>query len=170
MTRELQGRRDVGRHARGRDGHVTLLGVWRNGIDSAWLRVFAAICITEPPVHLYRGKEQGRRLGGSPGMPSASFGGGAVRVRAPRGYDASAATDRTDRDLPSGDRRAAERAALVEALRTDDFVVVDRIDLTPQRSRDLGGPAPANRVGTVKLDVDVPAGNDAVILLERDGV
>jgi len=103
-------------------------------------------------------------------MPSASFGGGAVRVRAPRGYDASAATDRTDRDLPSGDRRAAERAALVEALRTDDFVVVDRIDLTPQRSRDLGGPAPANRVGTVKLDVDVPAGNDAVILLERDGV
>lgn len=83
-------------------------------------------------------------------MPSASFGGGAVRVRAPRGYDTSAATDRTDRDLPSGDRRVAERAALVEALRADDFVVVDRIDLTPRRSRDLGGPAPANRPGTVK--------------------
>ncbi len=103
-------------------------------------------------------------------MPSASFGGGAVRVRTPRGYDASAASDRTDRDLPSGGRRAAERAALVEALRTDDFVVVDRIDLTPRRGRGLDGPEPANRAGTVELDVDVPAGDDAVVLLERDGV
>jgi len=93
-----------------------------------------------------------------------------VRVRVPRGYDTTAATDRTDRDLPTGGRRAAERAALVEALRTDDFVVVDRIDLTPRRARDLDGPAPANRAGTVRLDVDVPAGNDAVVLLERDGV
>lgn len=103
-------------------------------------------------------------------MPSASFGGGAVRVRAPRGYDASAASDRTDRDLPAGGRRAAERAALVEALRTSDFDVVDRIDLTPQRGRDLDGRAAGNRRGTVDLDVDVPAGEDAVVLLERDGL
>ena len=103
-------------------------------------------------------------------MPSASFGGGAVRVRAPRGYDASAASDRTDRDLPAGGRRAAERAALVEALRTSDFAVVDRIDLTPQRGRDLDGRAAGNRRGTVALDVDVPAGEDAVVLLERDGL
>ncbi len=91
-------------------------------------------------------------------MPSASFGGGAVRVRAPRGYDASAASDRADRDLPGGGAGAAQRAALVEALRAGDFVVVDRIDLTPQRGRDLDGRAPANRRGTVTLDVDVPAG------------
>ena len=103
-------------------------------------------------------------------MPSASFGGGAVRVRTPHGYDATAATDRSDRDLPPGDLRAAERSALVEALRTEDFVVVDRIDVTPQRTRGLDEPAPPNRRGTVSLDVDVPAGNDAVVLLERDGV
>ncbi|WP_330474321.1 DUF7379 domain-containing protein [Terrabacter sp. C0L_2] len=103
-------------------------------------------------------------------MLSASFGRGAVRVRAPRGYDASPASDRTDRDLPGGGRRTAERAALVEALRDGDFVVVDRIDLRPQRARDLDGRPPANRRGTVKLDVDVPAGEDAAVLLERDGL
>ncbi|GEO30438.1 DUF7379 domain-containing protein [Terrabacter aerolatus] len=90
-------------------------------------------------------------------------------MRAPRGYDASPASDRTDRDLPSGGRDA-QRAALVEALRGGDFVVVDRIDLTPRRGRDLDGPAPANRRGTVGVDVDVPAGEDAVVLLERDGL
>ncbi|GAA2492864.1 CHAT domain-containing protein [Terrabacter carboxydivorans] len=90
-------------------------------------------------------------------------------MRAPRGYDASAATDRTDRDLPTGGR-VAQRAALVEALRGGDFDVVDRIDLTPRRGRDLDGRPPANRRGTVALDVDVPAGEDAVVLLERDGL
>ena len=69
-----------------------------------------------------------------------------------------------------GGAGAAQRAALVEALRTGDFVVVDRIDLTPQRGRDLDGRAPGNRRGTVTLDVDVPAGHDAVVLLERDGL
>ena len=112
-------------------------------------------------------------------MPSASFGGGAVRVRTPRGYVATPVTDRSgpsggpgraDRDLSPGDLRAAERSALVEALRNEDFVVVDRIDLTPQRTRGLDEPGPPPRRGTVSLDVDVPAGNDAVVLLERDGV
>jgi hypothetical protein len=115
-------------------------------------------------------------------MPSASFGGGAVRVRTPRSYDATPAGDLADptrgpgwadRDLSPGDVRALERAALIEALRGDDFVVVDRIDLTPRRNRDLdapGAPKPPNRRGTVSLDVKVPAGNDAVVLLERDGV
>src|SRR4051794_33665387 len=55
------------------------------------------------------------RLGGELGMPSASFGGGALRVRVPPGYDASSATDRSDRGLPA-DPRTARRAALVEAL------------------------------------------------------
>ncbi|NUR16479.1 MAG: hypothetical protein HOQ13_09220, partial [Dermatophilaceae bacterium] len=105
-------------------------------------------------------------------MPSASFGGGAVRVRVPRGYDvfAAGAPDRADRDLPGPDRRAAERAALVEALGSSDFVVVDRIDLAPRRGRDLGAAQPPNRRGTVHVDVDVPAGDDAVVLLEHDGV
>jgi hypothetical protein len=106
-------------------------------------------------------------------MPSASFDGGAVRVRAPRGYDvtpAAGAPDPSDRDLPPVDRRAAERAALVESLGDSDFHVVDRIDLTPRRGRDLDGAAATNRRGTVHVDVDVPAGDDAVVLLERDGV
>lgn len=105
-------------------------------------------------------------------MPSASFGGGAVRVRAPRGYDVSAAdaSDRADRDLPLPGPRAAERAALVGLLGDTDFVVVDRIDLAPRRGRDLDAPAAPNRRGTVHVDVDVPAGDDAVVLLERDGV
>ncbi len=49
-------------------------------------------------------------------------------------------------------------------------MVIERIDLTPQRGRDLDGRAPGNRRGTVTLDVDVPAGHDAVVLLERDGL
>src|SRR4051794_3523335 len=102
-------------------------------------------------------------------MPSASFGGGALRVRVPRGYDASSARDRSDRDLPA-DPGVARRAALVEALASEDFVVVDRVDLTPRRGRELDGKPPANRPGTVSLDVDVPADHDAVVLLERDGV
>ncbi|MFM6850372.1 MAG: CHAT domain-containing protein [Terrabacter sp.] len=105
-------------------------------------------------------------------MPSASFGGGSVRVRVPRDYDVSAAgaAGRADRDLPGPDRRAAERAALVEVLGERDFHVVDRIDLAPRRGRDLGDAPAPNRRGTVHVDVDVPAGDDAVVLLERDGV
>ncbi|MGO4596612.1 DUF7379 domain-containing protein [Terrabacter sp. 2RAF25] len=105
-------------------------------------------------------------------MPSASFGGGAVRVRAPRDYDVSAAgaPDRADRDLPLPGPRAAERAALVGLLGDSDFVVVDRIDLAPRRGRDLDAPPAPNRRGTVHIDVDVHAGDDAVVLLERDGV
>ncbi len=102
-------------------------------------------------------------------MPSESFGGGAVRVRTPSGYDASRARPRTDRDLPGPDGgRSAANRVLLEALAAQDFDVVDRIDLTPRRGRDLepGG----NARGTVALDVDVAPGEDAVVLLERDGV
>src|SRR6478609_5977443 len=135
-------------------------------------RPFGAIRVTGPPCGstVTRRCTSRVRLGGSPSMPSASFGGGAVRVRAPRGYDASTASDRADRDLPGGGAGAAQRAALVEALRSADFMVIERIDLTPQRGRDLDGRAPDNRRGTVTLDVDVPAGHDAVVLLERDGL
>ena len=103
-------------------------------------------------------------------MPSASFGGGAVRVRTPGSYDASEGHDRGDRDLGDGSGRTAAKSALLAALAEQDFDVVDRIDLTPRRSRDLESPGPANRRGTVALDVDVAPGDDAVVLLERDGV
>ena len=43
------------------------------------------------------------------------------------------------------------------------------VDLTPRRSRDLGAPAD-DTPGTVQLEVDVPPDEDAVVLLERDGV
>ena len=104
-------------------------------------------------------------------MPSASFGGGAVRVRTPGSYSATEARDRGDRDLPGdGTGRTTAKSALLTALAEQDFDVVDRIDLTPRRSRDLESPGPANRRGRVSVDVDVPPGDDAVVLLERDGV
>jgi hypothetical protein len=103
-------------------------------------------------------------------MPSASFGGGAVRVRTPGSYAAAPARDRSDRDLGDGTGRAAAKSALLTALAEQDFTVVDRIDLTPSGSRDLESPDPANRRGTVSLEVDVAPGDDAVVLLERDGV
>src|SRR6478609_5426037 len=121
---------------------------------------------------LYGVRETNRRrsVGGEWGMPSASFGGGAVRVRTPGGYEASPAGDRADRDLGDGTGRAAAKSALLAALGESDFEVVDRIDLAPRRSRDLESPPPANRRGTVSLDVDVAPTDDAVVLLEQDGV
>ncbi|HET8988514.1 MAG TPA: caspase family protein, partial [Humibacillus sp.] len=93
-----------------------------------------------------------------------------MRVRTPGGYDATEARDRGDRDLGDGTGRTAAKSALLAALAEQDFDVVDRVDLTPRRSRDLGSPGPANRRATVSLDVDVAPGDDAVVLLERDGV
>ena len=103
-------------------------------------------------------------------MPSASFGGGAVRVRTPGSYAATEGRARTDRDLGDGTGRAAAKSALLAALAEQDFDVIDRIDLTPRRSRDLDSPEAPNRRGTVSVDVDVAPGDDAVVLLERDGV
>ncbi len=103
-------------------------------------------------------------------MPSASFGGGAVRVRTPAGYHATEGRDGGDRGLPGeGTGQSAAKAALLTALQEQDFAVVDRVDLAPRRSRDPEAPAP-NRRGTVHVDVDVSPGEDAVVLLERDGV
>ncbi|MEO7449010.1 MAG: hypothetical protein ABI336_12125, partial [Humibacillus sp.] len=102
-------------------------------------------------------------------MPSASFGGGAIRVRTPEGYGASRARPRSDRDLPIDDQgRTAASRALIDALTSQEFDVVDRIDLTPRRGRDLE--PGSNTRGTVALDVDVAPGENAVVLLERDGV
>ena len=78
-------------------------------------------------------------------MPSASFGGGAVHVRTPGSYDATEGRDWGDRDLGDGTGRTAAKSALLAALAEQDFDVVDRIDLTPRRSRDLESPGSANR-------------------------
>ncbi len=93
-----------------------------------------------------------------------------MRVRTPGSYDATEGGDRADRDLGDGTGHTAAKSALLAALAEQDFDVVDRIDLTPRRSRDLESPGSANRRGTVSVDVDVAPGDDAVVLLERDGV
>ena len=102
----------------------------------------------------------------------ATFAGGTLRVTTPGSYDAQPAGARTDRGLP-GDPGAATEAskdALVKALEQSDLALVERVDLTPRRTRDLGDKPASNRAGKVKLEVDVPPDEDAVVLLERDGV
>jgi hypothetical protein len=105
-------------------------------------------------------------------MPSRSFSGGVLRVQTPSSYDAELAPAEVTRSLPGepGFAAAAGKAALIDALEENRFELVDRIDLTPRRTRDLDGKPVPNRRGTVRLDVDVPAGEDAVVLLEQDGV
>ncbi len=102
----------------------------------------------------------------------ATFAGGTLRVTTPGSYDAQPAGRRTDRGLP-GDPGAATEAskdALVKALEQSDLTLVDRVDLTPRRTRDIGDKPASNRAGKVKLEVDVPPDEDAVVLLEREGV
>ncbi|MEO5743167.1 MAG: hypothetical protein ABIQ53_01085, partial [Terracoccus sp.] len=108
-------------------------------------------------------------------MPSTSFAGGALRVRTPASYDATKAPDVGERGLPGepGYEAAVSKDALIAVLGDDDLVVVDRVDLTPRAERGLDGvdvATDASRGGTVALEVDVSAGEDAVVLLERDGV
>ena len=103
-------------------------------------------------------------------MPSASFGGGSVRVRAPRGYDASAASDRADRDLPGGGagRGPAGGAGRGPAHRRLRGRRTNRPDATAgsRSGRPCAG-QPA-RHGDARRRR--PAGHDAVVLLERDGL
>ena len=108
-------------------------------------------------------------------MPSTSFAGGALRVRTPAHYDATTATDVGERGLPGepGYEAAVSKDALLTVLGDDDLVVLDRVDLTPCADRGLDGvdaATGASRGGTVALEVDVSSGEDAVVLLERDGV
>jgi len=97
----------------------------------------------------------------------ATFSGGALRVTTPRSYDAQRA--RAHRGLP-GEATEPNKDALVAALEDSDLALVEKIDLRPRRTRDLGDKPVPNRVAKVKVEVDVPAGEDAVVLLERDGV
>ena len=92
-----------------------------------------------------------------------------MRVTAPTSYDVEPAS--RSRGLPGEavDPAALAKDAIVAALEDSDLTLMDRVDLLPRGSRDLDEP-PSNRRGTVKLDVDVPADEDAVVLMERDGV
>ena len=101
-------------------------------------------------------------------MPS-SFGNGTVRVTAPTSYAVQHVGRSRDRALEPPSENAATTDVLVRALEQSEMSLVDRVDLAPRQTKDLGKPVP-NRKGTVKVDVDVPAGEDAVVLLERDGV
>jgi hypothetical protein len=98
---------------------------------------------------------------------SPTFAGGTVRVTTPPTYDAQQTLPTRGLPDPADLARSAGKDALVAALRDSDLNLVESVDLTPRRSRDLGAP-PAK--GTVQLEVDVPPDEDAVVLLERDGV
>ncbi len=104
-------------------------------------------------------------------MPSTSFAGGAVRVVVPASYNARSTRPGGRRSLPGEPGYAAEtsKAAILQSLREGGFDQVQSIDVLPKRERGLDQPTPAAG-GTVALDVDVAAGDDAVVLLERDGV
>src|SRR4051794_24767821 len=97
---------------------------------------------------------------------SPTFAEGTVRVTTPATYDARRAAP--DRGLPDPAKVAdvAGHEALVAALRDSDLELVEPVALPPRRSRDLA-PQPT---GTVRLEVDVAHDQDAVVLLERDGL
>ncbi|MDN5790798.1 MAG: caspase family protein [Micrococcales bacterium] len=113
-------------------------------------------------------------------MPSMSFAGGSVRVVLPESYDARQTPSGGRRSLPGEPGYAAEtsKAALLESLAESGFEQIQSIDLAQTRARDLGDPPRSNRTAsnrtashrTVSLDVDLAAADDAVVLLERDGV
>src|SRR4051794_6531969 len=104
---------------------------------------------------------------------SPTFAEGAVRVTTPPSYDAQPAAPVASgtRGLPDPAQlaEAAGQAELLAGLQDSDFSLVQTVDLTPRRSRDLDAPQDT-APGTVQLDVDISPDEDAVVLLERDGV
>ena len=95
-------------------------------------------------------------------MPPTTFARGKVRVTTPPSYDARRAVRRRTRGLP--DDREAIKDEMVAGARGE----------RPRRRR-AGRPGPARnarprRRGQIELEVDVPRDQDAVVLLERDGV
>src|SRR5215203_3561122 len=103
---------------------------------------------------------------------ASSFAGGTLRVSTPSSYDAEPASRTRTRDLPRGPegRAVASKDAIVAALEDAGLDQVERVDLTPRATRDIDGKPAINRAGNVRLEVDVPPGEDAVVLLEHDGV
>ena len=103
---------------------------------------------------------------------ASTFAGGTLRVTTPSSYDAQPASRAKTRDLPGGPGGSpqAGKDALVAALKDAGLDQVERVDLTPRKTKDIDGKPAANKAGNVQLEVDVPPGVDAVVLLEHDGV
>lgn len=105
---------------------------------------------------------------------AVSLAGGALRVEPPEAYRAEAGRETRARTLPAttdtagtGDPGATPEQALVDALADSGMTEVARVVLTPQRERRLGEPREG---GTMALELDLPAEEDGVVLLEHDGV
>ncbi len=99
---------------------------------------------------------------------SSTFANGTVRVTTPPSYDAAEPAATRGLPDPAQLNELAGHTELLAALQDSDLDLVQTVDLTPRRSRDLEPEALAP--GTVQLDIDVSEGEDAVVLLERDGV
>ena len=99
---------------------------------------------------------------------ASSFADGTVRVTTPPTYDADRPGPARGLPDPSRMADAMGKDALVAALQESDLNLVESVDLTPRRTKGLDAPSEAR--GTVELEVDVPPDEDAVVLLERDGV
>ncbi|WP_410505922.1 esterase/lipase family protein, partial [Intrasporangium sp.] len=104
-------------------------------------------------------------------MPPTSFESEGVRVVVPGSYDVRESS--RARALPGepGFEQTVARDAILASLEDSGLEPVQRLDLTPQRTRDLAGERRAGpKEGTATVEVDVAADEDAVVLLERDGV
>ena len=73
---------------------------------------------------------------------------------------------------PGFEQQVAKDAAVLAALEDSGLELMERVDLSPRTpATSTGGASHPTVRGTVCLDVDVPPGDeDAVVLLERDGV
>jgi hypothetical protein len=97
--------------------------------------------------------------------------GGALRVTYPGTHTAGAPKPRTDRGLPgehvdSGPSQVVHDA-LLESLRDNGFATLQEFQLTPKRTRAV---ETSGASGTLAMDVDVAGDEDAVVLLEQDGL
>ncbi len=101
-------------------------------------------------------------------MATTSFADGTLRVRYPPGYRATPVTSSHDRRL---DRRPGVpldvTPDLLETLQGNGFDQVAGLDLTPEPTR--SPPGAAQRTSAVTMEVDLPAAQDAVVLVDEGG-
>ncbi|HEX5969763.1 MAG TPA: CHAT domain-containing protein [Intrasporangium sp.] len=104
-------------------------------------------------------------------MPPTSFASEGVRVVVPGSYDVREAS--RARALPGepGFEQQVAKDAIVASLEDSGLVPMQRLDLAPRRDRELPGAGPGRPSrGVAMVEVDVGSEEDAVVLLERDGV